>query len=155
MTVNKTDSYNWQKGNKVDRVRFGGKASPNVEAYKDHLLKRYGGTSVGIVNKREVRGGGSLSTHYFGAAIDWRYPTRAAGKRAMKEFVDNSAQYGVQMIVDYVGCVIWTPKRGWHKAEPNSHGMGQSWAAWLHIETTKTQWANNKPLASRLPVVAP
>jgi glycosyltransferase involved in cell wall biosynthesis len=89
MTVNKTDSYNWQKGNKVDRVRFGGKASPNVEAFKDHLLKRYGGTSVGIVNKREVRGGGSLSTHYFGAAIDWRYPTRAAGKRAMKEFVDN------------------------------------------------------------------
>lgn len=151
MTVNKTEIYNWQKATKLDKVRLGGKASPNVEAFKDHLLKRYGGVSVGIVNKREVRGGGSLSTHYFGAALDWRYPTRAASKLAMKELVNNSKEYGIQMIVDYVGCVIWTPKQGWHKATPNAHGMGQSWAAWLHIETTKTMWGTKSPLVNRIP----
>lgn len=152
MAVNKTEEYNWQKATKIDRARFGGKASPNVEAYKDYLLKRYGGTSVGIVNKREVRGGGALSTHYYGAALDWRYPSRAVGVKAMKDLVANSAQYGVQMIVDYVGGTIWTAKRGWHKAEPNSHGMGQSWAAWIHIETTKSMWGNNKALSTRNPV---
>ena len=151
MTVNKKDFYNWQKGTKLDKVRLGGKPSPNVEAFKDHLLKRYGGVSVGIVNKREVRGGGSLSTHYFGAALDWRYPTRAASKLAMKELVNNSKEYGIQMIVDYVGCVIWTPVQGWHKATPNSHGMGQAWAAWLHIETTKTMWGIKSPLVNRIP----
>jgi len=152
MAVNKTEEYNWQKATKIDRARFGGKASPNVEAYKDYLLKRYGGTSVGIVNKREVRGGGALSTHYYGAALDWRYPSRAVGVKAMKDLVANSAQYGVQMIVDYVGGTIWTAKRGWHKAKPNSHGMGQAWAAWIHIETTKSMWGNNKALSTRNPV---
>lgn len=150
MSVNKTDYYNWQAATKLDRVRFGGKASPNVEAFKDHLLKRFGGTSVGIVNKREVRGGGSLSTHYFGAALDWRYPTRSAGVRAMKELVNQSSEYGIQMIVDYVGSTIWTPKRGWHKAKPDSHGMGQAWAGWIHVETTKHSWANKKPLSDRV-----
>lgn len=152
MAVNKTEEYNWQKATKIDRARFGGKASPNVEAYKDYLLKRYGGTSVGIVNKREVRGGGALSTHYYGAALDWRYPSRAVGVKAMKDLVANSAQYGVQMIVDYVGGTIWTAKRGWHKAKPDSHGMGQAWAAWIHIETTKSMWGNNKALSTRNPV---
>jgi hypothetical protein len=151
MTVNKTEFYNWQAGTKLDKVRLGGKPSPNVEAFKDHLLKRYGGVSVGIVNKREVRGGGALSTHYYGAALDWRYPTRAASKLAMKELVNNSKEYGIQMIVDYVGCVIWTPAKGWHKAEPNAHGLGQSWAAWLHIETTKTMWGTKSPLVNRIP----
>lgn len=150
MTVNKTDTYNWQATTKLDKVRFGGKSSPNVESFKDHLLKRFGGTSVGILNRREVRGGGALSTHYFGAALDWRYPTRSAGVRAMKELVNNSAEYGVQMIVDYVGGTIWTAKRGWHKAQPNPHGMGQAWAAWIHVETTKTMWGNKKPLVDRL-----
>ena len=152
MTVNKTEQYNWQKGTKVDRVRFGGKASPNVEAYKDYLLKRYGGTSVGIVNKRKVRGGGSLSTHYYGAALDWRYPSRAVGVKAMKDLVANSAQYGVQMIVDYVGGTVWTPKNGWRKSTSTSHGMNQSWASWIHIETTKSMWKNNKALSTRNPV---
>ena len=149
MTVNKTNYFNWQKGSAVDKARFGGKPSPNVLAWKDYLLKRFGGTSVGIVAKREIRGGGPLSTHYYGAAIDWRYPTRAVGKLAMKDLVNNSQEYGVQLIVDYVGSVIWTPKQGWHKAS-GEVGMGQPWAAWIHVETTKTDWANKKRVEDRL-----
>lgn len=148
--INKSNFYNWQKATKLDKVRFGGKASPNIVAIKDHLIKRYGGTSVGIVNKREVRGGGSLSTHYFGAALDWRYGTRASAMNAMKEMVAHSQEWGIQMIVDYVAGTVWTPKNGWRKREPNKHGMGQAWAKWLHIETTKTDWGVKTPLVNRL-----
>jgi len=28
--------------------------------------------------------------------------------------------------------------------------MGQAWAQWLHIETTKTDWGNAKPIDQRL-----
>jgi len=149
MTVNKTNYYNWQKATAADKVRFGGKPSPNILAIKDYLVKRYGGTSLGIVNKRPIRGGKSLSTHYFGAALDYRYKTRAGGVKAMKELVANSQEWGVQMIVDYVGSVIWTPKNGWRKRPPSSTGMGQAWATYIHIETTKTHWKNRKPLSDR------
>lgn len=148
--INKTDYYNWQKATKLDKVRFGGKASPNVVAIKDYLIKRYGGSSVGIVNKREVRGGTSLSTHYFGAALDWRYTSRTSALRAMREMVAHSKEWGIQMIVDYVAGTVWTPKNGWKKQEPNKHGMGQPWAKWLHVETTKNMWGVKTPLSNRL-----
>jgi hypothetical protein len=148
--INKTEQYNWQKATAVDKVRFGGKASPNILAIKDHLIKRYGGSNVGIVSKREVRGGGSLSTHYFGAALDWRYGTRASAMNAMKEMIAHSQEWGIQMIVDYVAGTVWTPKKGWRKQEPNKHGMGQAWAKWLHIETTKSSWGVKTPLVNRL-----
>lgn len=150
MTVNKTDQYNWQASTKADRLKYGGKASPNIVALKEYLLTRYGGVSVGIVNKREKRGGGALSTHYFGAALDWRYPTRAVALTTMKELVAHSEELGIQMIVDYVGGTIWTASKGWKKSAPNAHGMGQGWAKWLHIETTKTQWKNSVPVTNRL-----
>jgi hypothetical protein len=150
MAVNKTDEYNWQKATKLDRARFGGRLSPNTVALKEFLLTRYGGVNVGILNKRKQRGGEALSTHYFGAAMDWRYPTRAVVLVAMKYLVANSKEFGIQMIVDYVGGTIWTPKRGWHKAAPNAHGMGQPWAKWIHVESTKTDWGNAIPLSSRL-----
>ncbi len=151
MSVNKTDYYNWQKATKLDKVRFGGHASPNIVALKDHLIKRYGGSSVGIVNKREIRGGGSPSSHYFGAAVDWRYPTRALCLSSMKWMVANSKELGIQMIADYVGGCIWTPKSGWKKAQPNKHGMGSAWAKWLHIETTKSSWGNKTSVTDRVP----
>lgn len=152
MSVNKTDYYNWQNGTKLDRVRFGGHASPNLVSLKEHVLGRWGGVSVGLVNKREKRGGGALSSHYFGAAWDWRYPTRAVCLTSMKWLVANSKELGIQMIVDYVGGCTWTPKKGWKKSEPNAHGMGSSWAKWIHIESTKSQWGNKKAVTERVKV---
>lgn len=148
MAVNKTEYYDWQKGTKVDRVRFRS-ASPNLVTIKDYLLKRYGGTNVGIVANRNQRGSDTISTHAFGAALDWRYGTRVSAKKAMTDLVQNSKEWGVQMVVDYVGGVIWTPTRGWHKATPNEHGMGQAWAQWLHIETTKSAWGDKRALDKR------
>lgn len=149
MSVNKTDRYNWQAATVSDRVRYKGKVSPNSAAHKDYLLKRYGGSSLGILNQREVRGGSAPSTHMFGAAFDWRYPTRAVALVAIKDMVAHSKEWGIQMIVDYVGGTTWTSTGGWKKQAPNKHGMGQSWARWLHIESTKTDWKNSKGLTER------
>ena len=135
MAVNKTDYYDWQKATTADKLRFR-KASPNLVLIKDWLIKRYGGTNVGIYANRNERGRDTISTHAFGAALDWRYDTRVAAKAAIKELVDRSKELGVQMIVDYVGGVIWTPTRGWRKKDADKWGMGQPWAKWLHIETT-------------------
>ena len=150
MTVNKTNYYNWQKPTAKDKVAFR-KASPNLVQIKDYLIKRWSGSNVGIFNRREIRGGGSPSSHSFGAALDWRYGTRARALAACKFLVANSEELGVQMVIDYVGASIWTPSAGWKKMTPNPKtGVGASWAMWLHVETTRTDWKNNKPVVDRI-----
>ena len=149
MAINKTEYYNWQKPAKADKVRFR-KASPNLREGMAWLIKRFGGVNVGIYSRRPVRGGTAPSTHSFGAAMDWRYTNRRNAQAAMKLLVRHSAEFGVQMIVDYVGCVIWTPSRGWRKMEPNPKtGKGQAWAKWLHVETTKKKWSDSSAWDSR------
>lgn len=140
--------YNWQSPKKIDYVKFR-KESPNMVELKDVLIKTYGGTSVGILNRRPVRGGTAPSTHTFGAALDWRYTNRSFADIAMKWIVKNHDALGVQMIVDYVGGRIWTLAHGWKKQKPNEHGMCQPWAKWLHIESTRDDWGNNTPIEKR------
>lgn len=149
MAVNKTEFYDWQANRAADRLRFR-KASPNLVAIKDSLIKRLGGTSVGIYVKRNQRGGDKVSSHSFGAALDWRYDTRVAAKHAMRELVDNSKEWGIQMVVDYVGNAVWTPSKGWRKGSADGWGMGEAWAKWLHIETTKSAWADGSDPLSRI-----
>jgi hypothetical protein len=149
VAINKTEYYDWQANRAADRLRFR-KASPNLVAIKDYLVKRHGGQSVGIFAKRNQRGNDKVSSHSFGAALDWRYDTRVAAKNAMKELVNHSKEWGVQMIVDYVGNSVWTPTKGWRKGNPDGWGMGEAWAKWLHIETTKTAWADGSDPLSRI-----
>lgn len=150
MAVNKTDFYDWSQGKKADKLKYR-KASPNLIACKDYLIKRFGGTSVGIFARRNKRGSVELSTHYFGAALDWRYTTQKAADSAASALVRYSKEWGIQMIVDYVGCRIWTPKSGWKPVKPNAvKGYGQAWAKWFHIETTKTEWGNATPFVDRV-----
>ena len=140
--------YNWQKPSKLDYVKFR-VASPNLEALKRHLTKRWGGTNLGIFVKRPIRGGTVPSTHSFGAALDWRYDTREEGKEAIDWIVLNHEALGVQMIGDYIGSCIWTVGNGWKKQEPNKHGMGQGWAKWLHIETSRESWGDKRKVSDR------
>jgi hypothetical protein len=146
MAVNTTDFYNWQKATKLDAVRFR-KASPNLLALKDYLLKRWGGKDIGIYGVRPIRGGESLSSHSYGAAMDWRYDNRKEGQAAIRWLIKNSKELGIQAIHDYYGGTIWrshrdAPDEGGWKAQPSDpkNGMGQAWAKWLHIETTKSKW---------------
>jgi hypothetical protein len=149
--INKTDFYNWQtQATKLDRVRFGGKASPNILAIKEYVMKRWGGRNLGLVNKRKIRGGSLLSSHYYGAAWDWGYNTRTRAEAVMNYLVNNSNELGVQKIHDYVGCRIWSSKNGWRKANKSTSGMGTAWAKWIHVETTKNMWGNNTPVSDRV-----
>lgn len=140
--------YNWQEATAADKVRFR-KASPNLVALRDHVLKVAGGTSLGLFQKRPVRGGEAPSSHSFGAAWDWRYTNRKVATATMTWMAQNHKKLGVQLIVDYIGCRTWVVGRGWKKAEPNKHGMGQDWAKWIHVETTKEDWKNGTPIANR------
>lgn len=144
MTV-KEKHYNWQEAKKTDYIKFT-KASPNLVELNEWLCKRFGGASLGILNKRPIRGGTAPSSHTFGAALDWRYPSRAAAKIAMKFLIAFSEELGVQSIHDYVGACIWHSGRGWKKQEPDSEGMGKAWATWIHIEVTPSQWKDARPV---------
>lgn len=141
--------YNWQKPTKADHVRFR-KASPNLVALKEGLLKRFGGANIGIYNRRPIRGGNAPSSHSFGAALDWRYDNRKKAVTAMNWLVRNHKVLGVQNIVDYVGCTQWIEGSGWRQMKPNAKvGIGQSWAKWIHIETTKDKWGDSTPVDNR------
>jgi len=156
MAVNTTDFYNWQNATKADKVRFR-KASPNLMALKDYVMKRWGGTNLGLFGIRPIRGGDSMSSHSFGAAWDWRYENRREGQAAIRWLVKHSDELGIQAIHDYYGGTIWrstrpAPDEGGWKSQPDSPttGMGQPWAKWLHIETTKSAWRNATPIDKRL-----
>jgi hypothetical protein len=156
MAVNTTDFHNWQKAGAADKLRFR-KASPNLVALRDFLLKRWGGKDIGIYGVRPIRGGEAMSSHSFGAAMDWRYDNRKEGQAAIRWLIKNSKELGIQAIHDYYGGTIWRSVRsapdkgGWKPADPDPNtGMGQAWAKWLHIETTKTDWANSTPVEKRL-----
>lgn len=148
MTVNKTNYYDWQEASKADAVRFR-KASPNLVVLNDYLVKRFGGTNLGIYNRREVRSGGAPSSHSFGAALDFRYQSHnEATSEIIPWLVKNSKELGIQIIQDYVGCAIWSPRKGWRIVNKDGE-FGQRWATWLHIETTKTDWANDVRIEAR------
>jgi len=158
MAENKTRFYNWQKASAADYVKFR-KASPNLVALKDYLCKRWGGSNVGILNKRPIRGGSSPSSHTFGAALDWRYGDTVGNRHKVETevlpwLVEHSEELGIQAIHDYYGARIWRSvrdggRRGW-KAQPVKADMGASWAKWLHIETTKRGWKDGSRVDGRI-----
>ncbi len=162
MAENKTRFYNWQKAVATDFVKFR-KESPNLLAIKDYLCKRWGGSSVGILNKRPIRGGASPSSHTFGAALDWRYGDTVGHRHKIEVevlpwLIENSEELGIQAIHDYYGCRVWrsvrvpASQRGWRTQPEKSEGgaMGASWVKWLHIETTKESWRNRTRVDERL-----
>ena len=162
MAENKTRFYDWQKAVATDFVKFR-KESPNLLAIKDYLCKRWGGSSVGILNKRPIRGGSSPSSHTFGAALDWRYGDTVGHRHKVEAevlpwLIENSEELGIQAIHDYYGCRVWrsvrvpASQRGWRTQPANSEGgaMGASWAKGLHIETTKESWRNRTRVDERL-----
>jgi hypothetical protein len=63
-----------------------------------------------------------------------------------------SRPWHLQAIHDYVGCRIWRAGRtsspaaafdGWWKTQPaDTHGMGSSWATWIHLEVTPDGWGD-------------
>lgn len=155
--------FNWQTSGLTPGVAPYNKLSPNLGCLRDELGKRFGGTWLGGYGVRPIRAGTAPSSHGFGAAFDWRNPNHEVRKAIMDWLIANHVALGVQSIHDYFGCRIWhanrypsqDPKTWWRPQVANpANGMGQSWAVYLHIETDRSNWANDVPIPNRLGVTS-
>lgn len=163
--INKTHFTNWQT-KPESQLRLFNKASANLVLIQADLIKRFGGAGNGIYGIRDIHGGTSLSSHAFGAALDWSYrgmydnknvqAGRDVAKLVSQWLIDNSKELGVQAIHDYINCRIWRSNRatdsngGWRIQAKSTTGMGQTWGNWLHIEVHEQAWAWNTPIEQRL-----
>lgn len=135
--------------------------SPNLLALRAHLDATWpGGQYLGCQGNRDIRAGGTVSTHSYGAAFDWRYPD-ASANAVIVFLIANSAELGVDAIHDYLRSRIWhagrTPDLGdaytawWRPQTPSTvNGMGQAWANYLHIETHPDAFTTSTPISPRL-----
>lgn len=136
--------------------------APNLRVIRDELNARFGvGVDLGCHVDRSIRDGSAISDHAYGAALDWRYPDDTKDD-VIAWLIDNSAELHVDAIHDYVGCRIWRAGRTkyvtdahtlwWRAQTPNpNNGMGQAWAAYLHIATNRAGFADTTPIPDRFP----
>lgn len=139
----------------------GGRCSPALKHLASATSRRYGTTNLGCYGVRPIRGGEVPSTHSFGAAIDLGTASLAEEVRnhLIGYLVGNSSGWGIQAIHDYRGSRIWRAGRTsradeactkwWRAQRPDSNGMGQPWAHWLHVEVHPTSWAADWTEAQR------
>jgi hypothetical protein len=143
---------NWQR-QPAARLKAFTRSSPALVAIRTYLLARWGGSNLGIYGVRPVRGGTSMSSHAFGAALDWSWRglPRAVALEVIDWLIANSAELGVQAIHDYQGSRIWhADRQAWKSQAKNREGMGQSWGDWLHIEVNEQQWNDGRPVEAKL-----
>ena len=164
MTVAK-DFYNWQTSGLNPKKAPWNTCSPALVSLEAYLQEKWGGKNVGCHNDRDIRDGGAISSHAYGAALDWRYENPGIGRKKMLDevipfLIENSAELGVQAIHDYVGCRIWRCNRaddangGW-KEQPRVGQMGQSWALWIHIEVNRKAWKDGRSVDEKIGGVQP
>lgn len=154
MTVNK-HFHNWQKDDRWDEEPFE-QASPNLVKILEYLEAKWGGLSLGIHHDRPIRSGSSPSSHAFGAALDWRWDSDLSREELEDEVLPflilNSKELGVQAIHDQGR--IWrssrsTPTGGGWRSYDTGYG------AWIHVETTDTDWGDDTPVTDRLADLPP
>jgi hypothetical protein len=139
-----TKFVSWQKAGEPGASHAG--ASPNLQALAKYLNERWGLKSLGIYNRRPIRGGTAWSSHAFGAALDAGFTNRTVIDAEVLPFlIAYSEELGIQRIHDYQNKRYWEAGRGWVKRSP---GQGD---AWLHIETPPSaKWSDSTPIADRL-----
>jgi hypothetical protein len=138
------------------------RCSPNLRVVADELFMRWGMLSIGCYGYRNVRGGAQISTHAYGAAIDLSYRGAIESGDPVEPIgflVAWSFELGIQAVHDYQGCRIWRAGRTtnpdeactvWWKAQrPDSHGMGQPWGDWLHLEVHPSRWNDSSSVLQR------
>jgi hypothetical protein len=159
VTVNDTEFTNWQDGRQPGPPLT--TCSPALVSLDTYLQKRWGGSNLGCLGSRAVRGGSTWSSHAFGAARDWRYENPGPGRAVLLDevipfLIANSAELGIQAIHDYKGGRIWRSNRGdgkgayWKDQPKSSTGMGQTWAGWVHIEVHAKAWFDGRSVEDKL-----
>jgi hypothetical protein len=146
MTVSTAPYYHWNSRSDSQVAPFNS-CSPNLVSLQDYYRRRWGAVSLGCHNQRDVTGGGSLSTHAWGAACDPKFPDRATTIQAMDWTIAFSAELGVNTIHDYIRQMMWKPGGvGWVSASIGSVG-----GAWIHVETTPAAFGDGRPVEDKLP----
>lgn len=142
MTVEATRHVSWQT-NKTTAGYDG--PSPNLQALAKYCAARWGVRSLGIYNRRPIRGGLKWSSHAFGAALDLGWTDRALLDGEILPFlIGYSEELGIQQIHDYPRVRYWRAGRGWVNASPGQGGN------WLHIETHPDRWGDPTAIESRV-----
>lgn len=120
------------------------------------LERRWGeGQTLGCLNRVLIPDTNVRSSHWYGAAIDWRPLTDRLTivNEIIPYCVAWSEEWGLQRLHDYIGCRIWTAGRtpldaeacsAWWKAQRPGHGMGESWATYLHLEVRPNRWVDGR-----------
>lgn len=159
MTIN-TVWYDWARSGIDPLSPAWNSCSPNLGQVRGYLDAEVGrGDNLGCHGDRPIRDGVAPSTHSWGAAQDWRYPL-GLKERALEILIAYSKELHIQQIHDYVGCRIWRAGRTpniedaytlwWRPQTPNpNNGMGQAWATYLHIETTRAGYHDSTPVKTR------
>lgn len=119
--------------------------SPNLQALAQYCAERWELRSLGIYNRRPIRGGLVWSSHAFGAALDLAWDDRGLLDGEILPFlVGYSDELGIQQIHDYPRTRYWRAGRGWVNASPGQGGK------WLHIETHPDAWDRKTRIADRV-----
>ena len=119
--------------------------SPNLRLISTDLTQRFHLRSLGIYNRRPIRGGTAWSSHAFGAALDVRYDSlQAIETTVLPWLIDNADRLGIQRIHHYARNQYWQAGKGWVNRTPGQGGD------WLHIEIHPTRWADSTPITERL-----
>jgi len=149
MTVSTAPYYHWNSRSDSLQPPFED-CSPNLRSILGYCTKTFGGKSLGCHVQRAISGSGSLSSHAWGAALDY-LPDGGnfEGITQVAPFLINwSKELGINTIHDYVRQLMWKPREGWVHESIGSLG-GQ----WLHIETTEAMWGDARPVETKIQVV--
>lgn len=150
MTVSTTPYYHWSSRNDWRSPPFT-TCSPNLSSLLRFLVETWGGASLGCHNDRSVAGSSTMSSHAWGAALDWSYMNgRFVGRTkaitvVAPWLVAHSKELGINTIHDYITQSMWKPLVGWRSASIGSNG-----GTWFHIETTPAMWGDGRTVQTKL-----
>lgn len=150
-----TDYTTWSSVPDV-RARFT-RCSPNLDALRDTMRRRWQMKSLGCYGPRPIAGTSVPSNHSYGAAIDMGYEPeqrRQVETDVLAYLIAWSDEWHLGAIHDYRASRIWRAGRTrnesdacslwWRAQKRAASGMGQSWANWLHLETTLDGWDDDR-----------
>ena len=151
MTVAAGPYYHWNSRSDWNSPPFND-CSPNLRQILGYCTHTFGGKTLGCHADRPVTGGTSMSSHAWGAALDYQPDGgNAEGRGVVAPFLISwSRELGINTIHDYVRQEMWKPGQGWVHANIGSIG-GQ----WLHIETTPAAWGDGRSVQERISAPPP
>lgn len=130
--------YNWQNAPESWLNQYN-HLSPYLQGFQAYVMRNFGGSDLGGYVRREITGGGSWSSHAFGAAWDWGAQSRSQGLRVVDWVIANANALGIGSIHDYQGGRIWHAGRGW---KPYTFPPGDAQDSHFHFEVGLNSWGS-------------